>query len=517
MITEPKPFSRPPRPPSNEAVFDIGRVLALLARHGLLIAATTIVTVLANVVYTVAFVPERFEGVAMITVSPASFTSKLKTESLSPDAYQRLLESDVVINETRRRAIAAELLSEDRSLAVGGALRSKIHVRAAATRNTEQLLSPLIEAIATHGSSETAAALANLWAEVFIEKSRERSTAMLEPTVALVESEYQRHRDSLRQLRDERLDTQVDFQKRRGDAELRWVRKADAVNASWDHKLVATRKESTDLAAAYQTETRRLLEAHASRAGLYGPATADGSDSLDEASREVLRQLAGLRVQLAQTVPVLTLEKSISEDAIWQALSMEETPTPDLETLVGNNRLTTEEVNPVSTELSLRLASVEARLLGTSGADPRAVEIAAELESLQRTRNAGLVKLVADRSIEFDTQERARALELASMARARRLEIDAIDREWRSTLDRLNQDVEHKAESANELAALNEQATLAKNQRNIADIKLGARAVPAQVPQPRGLAGRLLVAAVLGLALGIAIVLFRAWSAPRLD
>ena len=144
---------------------------------------------------------------------------------------------------------------------------------------------------------------------------------------------------------------------------------------------------------------------------------------------------------------------------------------------------------PRSTQLAQELErlSVVLRNLDTS---LRADETA--LEKLQLERGAGLGKLSAERDTRLDI-----------LMRQRQQELDAITRERDNRLAQFDRDIGRLQGLYSELAKNYNQATLAKAQQEIEDVRLGAAAVPPDHPAPRGLATKSALALVIGGIVGL--------------
>ncbi len=235
---------------------------------------------------------------------PDSFSSSLRPDELSLQAYQQLLESEGVVSAAIDHLQRAGRLGPGERPRVGAALRSRILL----SKDGSHSLAPLIEISARSDDAETAADLANTWAQVFIEQAGEIVTGSLEPSLRVVESTYREQRDRVGELESARR-TQAD-RFRAGIDELTeaWERRRFAERQRWDRKLVEQRQESEDLLAQYQEETRRVMAAAAPAAASAGQA---GS------APPSIAELVVLRTHLAQASALVVLDKSITDDALW--------------------------------------------------------------------------------------------------------------------------------------------------------------------------------------------------------
>lgn len=503
----------------NDEFVGVADVIRFFRRRWVSVFGTALAFAVGVAVVLAVVRPAEYEASAALVVVPPRFASELRPATLSVQGYQRMLESDAVIGETIRRLTAAGILAERKTLRLGDQLESRIFV---SRRAEETPLAPIIEAVARARTGDKAAAIANTWVEVFLEKSRDLVIGSIAPTLTFIESQYAREKAELDRLAEEKIHAATDFQLRTDDAVLRWDQRLDAATTDWDRKLVDYKQQSEDLIAATQTETRKAMEAFAAAHGLSlsaadggaGPGGARdplaGSDPRGDVERALL-QVVTLRIQLAQTPQFLVLEKAITDDALWQSVTLSQSKLFELQSLAGRSLLT-QEINPVFGELALRLSRVETDIVSlTTGGDDRrwVAEITAGLEKLQRERSADLAKLLAQRAVAFDESQRGKQLALEALSQKKEQELASLDRERDMRLQQIDRDLEHKRALFNELAANYNQATLARAEQNLADVRLGSPAVPAIEPLRPRLALKTTMALILGLFIGIVVGLVR--------
>ena len=113
-------------------------------------------------------------------------------------------------------------------------------------------------------------------------------------------------------------------------------------------------------------------------------------------------RLDGLKAALDKTPPYLTLQKAISDDALWQAVG-KTNGTPDWKALQGRV-LATQEPNPLYLELSARMATIEADVNALA---PRGAQLDQRLAALSRDMKALEVGLAVDESQLEKAEERA--------------------------------------------------------------------------------------------------------------
>lgn len=512
-------------PRFDEQFLDLTDLMRMVRHHGRSIVGLGLAAALATAA-TVAFVlPPRYEASATLVVVPPQFSSQLKPQALSVQGYQRLLESDAVIGEAHRELVENGLLDPEDGLEVGNQLETRIFV---SKRAEETALAPIIEAVAYGETPERAADIANTWVQTFLSHSRQLMVGATLPTVEFIESQYGDQQTKLEDLDTTRVETADDFQRHQDRLALSWDRRLDEAALVWDRRLVGFQKATEDRIAAYQSASRERLEALASESipGLEG-STADvreeaGAALPDDAQPEgeaaasaspavrgdgqvqpLLRRLVSLRVQVAQTSPVLLLEKAMTDDSLWQALSLSQTQHFEIQPLLDRNLLT-QEVNPVYTALALRIAEVESELEAilestTGAAGMRAV--VSSLERLQRDRSAGLAKLAADRALQLDALQRKKLLVMNELRRRKQFELDALERQRTLKITQIERGISHQQALYNELASNYSQAALARRGESLVDVRLGSGALPPLQEESRGL---LLLTALAGLLGGLA-------------
>src|SRR5262249_34960597 len=128
--------------------------------------------------------------------------------------------------------------------------------------------------------------------------------------------------------------------------------------------------------------------------------------------------------------------KAMSDDALWQSLALQKNHKVDWKALQGRSLLT-QQVNPVYSELSSRVAQLElevntlvprgtqlaqelTRLSGTIRELEAALNVdKAEREKLEGERETGLAKLKTQRETELAVLTRERELKQSALTRER--------------------------------------------------------------------------------------------------
>lgn len=427
-----------------------------------------------------------YETSALLIVVPPRFSSDLKPPVLTIQAYRNLLESDAVLGETKARLIKNKKWPAHRELRIGEMLETRIFV---SRLREETSLAPMLELVARDSTPAGAESVANTWAGVFIEKTRELVKGSTSTTVDLLFEKFPAASIELQEL-----------ERNRTEAANIYQRQYDAAANRWDNELLGFRQDTADLLAAYQAETKRLTDEFSSEQNL------SISQTKIEAMQEVYRanqlelgsvalrlrnkqlQLDEVRNQLKITPSVLEYQKAITDEALWQQLDKGTSGSVDWAKL-KERALISQEANPLyeslldlaaKTEIDVRALLPEAaeltRQLETSFGEIKSLKKAlaadlAKLEKLVREREAGLEKLKAGRETANAIKERMRQQELEFMRR-----------EWRLTEDQHMRRLSQQRELVVELSSNFNQALLMKSTSETEDVRLAAAAVEPQSP-----------------------------------
>ena len=202
------------------------------------------------------------------------------------------------------------------------------------------------------------------------------------------------------------------------------------------------------------------------------------------------------------TPQFLTLQKAITDEALWSAMAAAKDDKPDWKKLQDRS-LASQEINPVYTGLADRLSQVE---IEVNALLPRAARLAQDLGTMSdeikakdsplRLDEAGLEKLKREREAGLDRIKEDRGNGLAALMRQRQLE----ERD-QTGAGRQGGPAPPRRQSregpVRGLAKNYNQALLAKAQQDVEDIRLGAAAVPPDSPLPRGTLTKALLAMLL--------------------
>ncbi|MGB6853607.1 MAG: hypothetical protein WBG49_13565 [Thermoanaerobaculia bacterium] len=453
-------------------------------------------------VYLGLFVHPLFTSTATLVVMSPTFAPEPETGELSLQGYQRLLDSGAVRTQTSYE------LQENQILEPGEPFRLESQIFISRRQDTTAL-APVLELGGFARSPEKAAAVANTWAEVFIDLTQELATSATTASVEVVGEEYSAVVESLEEKEAQLQALESDFQ---GELDKR-------ANA-WSRSIVASRAKTADLVAEHQSATRalmtELLEARFRETGRDLQVTAP--------VQAKLRQLAAVRIQLAQTsplmiletrtsaigrapeaaasAPVVVLERTTGEEAVPEKLTFRSPPSGGAGTFEERTEVVPE-IDPNYGELAMRASAIELELreLVTDGWGPVAA-LTAELEQLQRERLAGLEKLREERGAE-----------LTALERKRKRELDAIARGQKSKIAGLRRGISELEGLAAGLVAAKSEALLSRVQDDTGAVRVAASAVPTGQQESRQVRLKALLAAFAGGILGFVVALFREFGA----
>jgi uncharacterized protein involved in exopolysaccharide biosynthesis len=502
-----------------ELSFDV--IVGFVRRHWRLIFGCAALFGAATAAVLLLVVGRTYEAAATLVIVPPKFTSDLKPQTLNAPSYQKILESDAVIQAARKRLIERHIIGPDKVLRLDKELEARIFV----TRRAEEVtIAPMIQAVARGDTAAQAAAIANTWAEVLLERTHELMAGSTSATVRFIDQEYPKVREALANLEVARAN-EADTLQRRYDGTVK----------TWDDKITAFGNATTQLSADYEAETRRLVTTYKSAHNLDSrdaqvtalrKAYSDLQNEQARVSSQLqLRQLQleAARRQLAATTPLVTLQKAITDETLWRAVSSAKGEGPDWKTLQGR-ALATQEVNPVYTSLNAKVAEIE---MDVNAMVPRAAGLTADLERINtemksletslRDDQTALGKIESGREAGLTQLKAQRANEVGLLQRSRQSELDGLERGSDMRLAQLDRDIAQQRELFDQLAKSYNQALLAKGQQDVEDVRLGAPAVEPQTPRPRGMATKTLLGILFGLATGIGVALVReSWSSPEM-
>ncbi|HEX2253254.1 MAG TPA: Wzz/FepE/Etk N-terminal domain-containing protein [Thermoanaerobaculia bacterium] len=487
-----------PRPVSGvrerDEIPSLVDVVRFLGRQRWLILGCALAAAVAAFVYFRFLVPPRYEATATLVVVPPRIPDNLRPQELSVQGYERLLRSDAVLAETRRRLVQADVLAPGRDLEVG----EELAVRLTVAPRTEAPLAPTLEAVAFSSDPARAAAIANTWSAAFLELSGGFLDDSLVASNRFLVAELEEARAKLVALEQQKIEAADEAAQARGELEARWEQRLEAAGAAGEAALGAARREHQAAVAEYDRASQRALEAVPAEGPL--PSGALGA---------MVRQVASLRARLAQNPGVAVLESTDPAHA----------PGPGGR---WSPRAVTwgEELDPLHAELTLRLAEVQAGAEALAATAPEAERqrvhaMLAELERIERERAAGRRELHQERVLALERLRRRSELDLQRLGRQRERELAALDRRHQAAEAILERELVPARQLHDQLGRSVGEAELAEGARELPDVRLGSAAAPPVEGQPRRAGFRAVVALVLGGLAGVVLAMLRDLGAAR--
>lgn len=391
--------------------------------------------------------------------------------SQTPQVYHALLRSDSILQQTTAKLVGEGTLPKGTVLVPGHNIASRIE-----TGGQGQTAS-VIMLTARTADPESAATVANTWAQVFIEESRTMLKSTATERERLLEEQLSPTRQRLKETEGEKMHLLSEYETR--EEEL-WTR--------WDRQISNAKTQAEKAAADYRAQSRGLMEEAVRRRvpELFGTtAPAD--------LRIALLEIVSWRAQLSTSPRVLTLEKAANDELVAEMIARGGVTDSFGATLES------QEINPLYGELSLHTLQLETELQHLAGPHLEAVSgVLAELEKIQIERLAGWTALLEDNDRGLRSLRRQLNSALADLRRERSSVLAAHER----TLDQLR-DLESslfKRLNAAVMTALLDQMDT---------VSLASPAIPNTTPESRRLSLKVAVAVFLGGLLGLVISLIR--------
>lgn len=418
-------------------------------------------------------VPPTYMATARLIVQPQ--LEGADSGANPAEFYSSLLESAGVLEKTTAQLVATGVLEANDALAAGDQVDSGISVSRTGPKESGQ--SFVLTLRAQSKDPQAAAKVANTWAEVFVAESNLMLAKTAPESQALLQAELTPTRVQLDELALERSRLRTEFQ------ELE-----EKVSTSWDSKISSARKRSEAAIAEYQSETRRQMEEAVAR---YMP---EPLDAVGSSARSKLLEIATLRSQLAQTFPVVTLEKAASDETLSELIAAGRNAESFDSTLI------TQELNPLYDQLTVRALTLEGEVkdITARGFPIDIAPLLATLERIQRERSAGLVAL-----------RDAGQLEVRTLRRRRGRELEKINWERLVALDEIVRQIDQASGLETQLSQRLNRTILSSVLNEVDLVRIASPAVPKPKPESRELPLKVAVALFLGGMLGLMIALFR--------
>src|SRR5437016_452392 len=201
-----------PPPPSSYDTDELSLVqlVRFFLRHWPFICGMALAAGFTAAFYMALSVPRIYEASATLVIVSPQLSSGLKPPTLTMQGYQKLLESDAVLADTKKRLVQQGVLLEKDALHLRGNVETRIFVSAQSETTS---LAPMLQTVARGKSSEQAAAIANTWAQVFLERIHELMVGTTSAAVQFIEAQYPQAQDQLTQTESERNSEANKFQK----------------------------------------------------------------------------------------------------------------------------------------------------------------------------------------------------------------------------------------------------------------------------------------------------------------
>ncbi|MCB1035578.1 MAG: hypothetical protein KDD47_17280 [Acidobacteria bacterium] len=446
-----------------------------------------------------------YEAAASLVVTPLSGSSSFRPAPLTVTSYKQLLDSPSIIAETRERLVSEKILSPGSPLRSGRELRSRLFFTQQGRRQERQAAS-MIELTSRSASAEAAARAANLWAQVFLERTEELVTSATLESLQAFEKVYPEAQSSLSELQREHDEVSNGFEAKLLDLQDRWSRRVTAYKQETLDKITAYEAETDRLVRESRLEGQRSLrvaELEALRQAYRD--TQEKLADVDETIADSRAELETVKERMAVTSETLKLEKAPPDELLWQPRAAD-----------GSSTLRTEEVNPVWVELEQRLARVEIRLgiltprrerLGS-----RAEQLEQQIQDLEASVQAmegAQTRLASERAAGLHKLQLERESGESELVRRQNEEIAALERQSATEVAHLSRKISAETRRVKDLDKSYTEASMTRAQLELMDVRLSTAAVEPVRPEPRGINFKLALAAVLGVLAGYGATLVR--------
>lgn len=450
----------PKTPSSGDDIPSLAEAVRFLLRYRWLIVGVALVTAIAGFVAVRWGAPPRYRAVATLIVAPPRIPGNLQAEELPIQAYERVLASDAVLAETRRRLAEGEVPTSGQRLVLGDDLAIRLSI----AERTERPLAPTLELVAYSTRPERAAVVANTWSEAFLDHWSALTGESSEASGQFVSEEFSKARDEVARLQQRAVEVAGESEVVVVDVERRWERRISEAVEEADLVASGYRQQTGVAIGDYNAETHRRLHALVEE-------ELPPSGEL----RGLLLQIVALRARLAQSLEVMLLERGTggneSRPELWSP--------PEVEWV--------EEINPLHAELTLRVAELESQVEALLGdAETHALRpLLVALELAQRERAAGLRTLQEERLRGLDRLRRRQRFAVEEFRRARERELAGIARQRQLSDSALARDLAPAQQLFDQLSRSLGDAGLVASSRALPDVRLASGASPPVAAQPR--------------------------------
>jgi len=458
----------------------------------------------------------------------------------SPQGFQKLLESDAIVDKTVAELRSQHICASDEELKVGEDLKTSLQVAPVGN-----IVPSSLEVSAAYPDAKKAAAIATTWAAVFAQRVKEVATAnpasaldkeLLSIGSALAELESKQKAIEAQRAKQE-LDLQAQSQKQLSE-NLRATTEALAQHLRETAKLANAKEAENRVALAELKHDRPSLEwreAQLETLQKLELRVREEQANVAAESQAKLRQVDRLTQELAHVPQFLTVRKSAAGDpaARSQSGSAEKAPVSGGSTgLPAREGVVSEEINPLYTELSVYLVKLRAEAEPLSA---RAKQLAEDLKSLQDQATAldktiqadeaawkglehsqiqALLALQAEREVGRKALEQQQVLVEGQIKAQTNSALEDLRRDSKAQIAQLTREITQQSDLFVQASKVFNQARVETMQQGAGEIKVVRPALPALHALSRGLILRLVIAMFVGAVLGTIISLVRrsAWS-----
>jgi uncharacterized protein involved in exopolysaccharide biosynthesis len=168
--------------PEEDETLDLYRVLVGAWDAKWIVVAGIVAAVMAAAAGS-ALLPKVYQATATVLITPPTFSTDLKPQPLSVEAYARLAESDLVRDRVRETLLAGGFFTDGpKDLTLRAILYS--------SREPEQPYLPLVGLLAEWDTAEGAQKIANTWATLLIKEQERIATMTGAQSVTFITTEY---------------------------------------------------------------------------------------------------------------------------------------------------------------------------------------------------------------------------------------------------------------------------------------------------------------------------------------
>lgn len=461
-----------------------------------------IIFVLASVILTTIYsfiLDEVYRATSVVLLSPPAFrgdkasdVGELAPESLSVKTYRDILLSDSILDAVR---IKADLKNDDGHYMALNDMRINMSAKIDIIQETSSGIkfSPAIQLIVKADTPKKAADIANVWADISVERAKLISKKSKEGSISFLSTEFNRVDNDLKKKETElkttqdRYNSSVENLKQESDELLR------KMQDEYDQKITELLMETEKLYKDFDVESynlkKKLIDDYDSKIAVISSdlkvelkkkELITDEEKISEFEKRLLnvqnnlktltQRLQELEKEIKEHPQLLVLAKAITDDSLWNKIM--ENGSKQLPDELKKLKLVSEELNPIyeklmtdltATKVDLNTAKIEEESLkgllktkkeerdklnkeileGTNKIESLIREKDTETDKLDRDREAGSKQLKEERETKFDLLQREAATEKNILDRERKVIEDNMTREKTIKCDSLQRDVDN--------------------------------------------------------------------------